>query len=137
MNKKYLLLLILFPTLLFAEDFDKYLKKFFADSSFQKTHVSYPIPGHFTYLCDSLPKGTCSKDTLFAKNENEWDYMGYGYGKPGVIYKRSNKCPEKLSSEKDCIYIEIEEPETCFNLQLYFKKVDDNWKLIYMWYFTT
>lgn len=136
MKKIFMLLIMLLPSFLFADDFDTYLKKFFSDSTFQKDHVIYPLQGHYTFICDSDPGGTCPKDTVFANKKDEWIYLGYGYGtSPNVTYKKSNKCPEKLQDEKECIYIELEEPGTCFNLQLSFKKIENSWKLIYIWEF--
>ncbi len=136
MKNTLILLLLFLPSLILAEDFDSYLKKFFTDSTFQKAHVTFPLQGHYTYICDSDPGGTCPKDTIFANKKEEWTYLGYGYGTaPNVTYKRSNKCPKKLPNENECIYIELEEKETCYNLQLYFKKNNNSWKLIYMWDF--
>lgn len=80
--------------------------------------------------CDSEPRGTCLKDTVFASNKNEWTYLGYGYGTaPNVTYKKSLKCPKNIPNENECIYIELSEKETCYNLQLYFKKNNNSCKL--------
>ncbi len=136
MKNTLTLLLIFIPSLTLAEDFDTYLKKFFADSTFQKAHVTFPLQGHYTYICDSEPGGLCLKDTIFANKKEEWRYLGYGYGtSPNISYRKSNKCPKKESSKNECIYIELSEEESCYNLQLYFKKVENTWQLIYMWDF--
>lgn len=135
MIKLFYQTILFVPCLILADDFETYLKIFFIDSVFQKSHVSYPIPGYYSYICDSNSDGTCEKDTIFARDSKGWDYKGYGYGAPGVVYKKSDNCPRKLPKETNCIYVELSEPDTDFNLQLYFKKVKDTWNLIYLWYF--
>ena len=135
MKKIILLILLLIPSNVMADDFDTFLKKFFDDSDFQKNHISYPIPGHISYICDSNPEGTCEEEKIFAKDSSKWEHLGYGYGKPGVIYKKSNKCPDKLPNASNCIYIELSEDESDFNLHLYFIKEKDTLNLIYLWYF--
>ena len=119
-----------------ATDFDSFFKRFFSDSLFQTEHISYPINGYYLYLCDLNPDGACEKDTVFANAEKDWTYISYGYGtQKNVEYTKSIECPPKLPKGNRCTYIELSQPETDFNLQLYFKEANDSWKLIYMWYF--
>ena len=134
MKKIVFLIILMIPSIASADEFDSYLKRFFSDSEFQKSHISYPIHGYILYVCDSNPQGTCKQEKIFARNSGEWVYMGYGYGQPGVKYEKSKKCPEN-SPSSNCTYIELSQFDTDFNKQMYFKKEKDTWYLIYLSYF--
>ena len=136
MIKSSLLIILLLPATIRAETFKDYLVRFFADSSFQITHIQFPLSGE---ICLLSAKGdsTTREDTVFANTGVEWKYISYGYGRQGVLYKKSKELPKPLREMENVTYIELYEEESCYNLSLGFVKKGKTWFLVYMGYFET
>lgn len=119
------------------QEFEKFLRRFFASKGFQSDHIDFPIQGHYTYLCDNAGDDVCKKDTVFAQDKAGWQYHEYGYGThPAVQYRVKKERPKAGEyAERNCLLAELDQAETDFNLSLYFTPRGDSWRLVYLNYF--
>jgi len=118
------------------EDFNPFLKHFFADSVFQKTRILFPFHEHPSYLDPKTDKPVAT-DTVTCKDKSEWKYITSDGGEKGSKYTVYTDTLRKGKKNMTSEYrvLDYEKEETDFNLVLILKLINHEWKLIRIDYF--
>jgi len=99
-----------------SEDFDVFNTRFHKDSIFQYSRINFPIEGQFI---DGFEKQNWTKDNwIFLKNK--------------VVEKSDSNELQHSFSKSDSLVIEkFWLPESGFGVERRFKRIDDQWFLVY------
>ena len=119
-----------------AEEFKSFLKRFFADSTFQISRVSFPLNERISFI-DPRTGNVRQQDTFICKSKSDWTHIPIDALEKGAKYvvftDTTRKIKTKFQSEFRAV--EFSKSETDFNLNLIFRKTKNNWYLIRKEYF--
>src|SRR2546423_1603492 len=109
-----------------AEDFQRFVNKFFSDSSFQVDRVLFPFHEKISSL-DSKTNGLIVTDTIAIETKENWVYIPVDSHENGSKYKVFSDTTKKNPTNLRSKYrkVEFSKKDTDFNMSLIFESKNE------------
>lgn len=111
-----------------GEDFDSFLKKFVADSTFRQTRVNFPLRG---YNSEDELSSESKTDTIFMYNQFDWQW--FSEEDLDMVQSDVLRATKLIKTDSSMIYHRYR-PNSGYDMRYDFQQKEGKWYLIYYQY---